>query len=459
MTQALRIPESTSWEERIGLARNLLREDEHDIPVGVQETIRFLVANSVWFQLSRNAKVLSCRDAAQRRYRLGRRGIPLADELRSYLAEAADESGAKLYVLLHCRGDASIDFEAVSQVRQLGGLTLSRASLAEFDEESIGYGLVNPFVAPELLRGRGRIIQVFDPAVLDGTGETATMMTNAGEKTWAVEFDPRDLLREPVLPSALVAPIVAARDRSHDEDSSTIGILTGNAPESGALLWQKVNRVFRATRGENFRGDTSYPKVLIHSLPAMGWSMELSTRQEKLLPVIVDEVRQMEAEGAAVLALACNTTQFFEPEITSSLANPRSEFVPLARSVEKWLQQNVGNTIFVAGIGHVTGELGWSAYPYLRQMHHVRTPTENQSRFIEKLAYDVKQHGVDHRAYQKLRALVRSARADKCLLLLTELSMIFEAFPRTQLGQTEIVDAMDIYAETIVTRAISRRVN
>src|SRR6185312_13357992 len=126
-------------------ARKLVRSDEVDFPVGVVETIRFFVQRGVWFRLTRNPKVFSCRDAARRRSRLGRQGIALADELRSYLAQTQDERNVTIYVLLHCRGDASVDFETAARVPVLRGLTLRRADVREFDARDIGYGLINPF--------------------------------------------------------------------------------------------------------------------------------------------------------------------------------------------------------------------------------------------------------------------------------------------------------------------------
>jgi hypothetical protein len=40
----------------------------------------------IWHQFSRNEPAMSCPDAARKRYRLGHRGIPLWDELKSFLA-------------------------------------------------------------------------------------------------------------------------------------------------------------------------------------------------------------------------------------------------------------------------------------------------------------------------------------------------------------------------------------
>jgi len=36
-----------------------------------------------------------------------------------------------------------------------------------------------------------------------------------------------------------------------------IGIITGNAPDSGIHLWQEINKFIREAMGEKFQGDIS----------------------------------------------------------------------------------------------------------------------------------------------------------------------------------------------------------
>ncbi len=448
-----RLPPSAPNAGVLDKASALLRPDERLAPDSVLATADFFASRGLWFQLSRNPKVLSCRDAARRRNRLGFVGIPLADELRSYLAEGFDAEGRGAYVLLHCRGDASIDLDLVADIPLLGGLKLSRAQVHEFADETIGYGLINPFVAPRLLSSRATVIQVFDPSILDGSGETKTMMTNAGDKTWAVEFDPRELIKSLGPDFGLVEKITPLNYHRHSEDTKVIGILTGNAPESGALLWRRINRHFREQRGQAFRGDISYPRTIVHSQPAMGWSMELAERNPLLLPVVTDEVRAMQRSGAQVVALACNTTQFYEEELSAAMSAQGGRYVSLAKAVSRWIEQNRSASIFVAGIGHVTGEKKWSAFPFLFGQQNVSLPNKTQLRLIEELAYDVKQAGVSSRCYQKFRRLFHSVTASKTLLLLTELSMIYEAYPRPTVGLTELVDGIDLYARAILDSA------
>ncbi len=436
-------------------ARRLLKPGEDDLPPGVKVTVAFFARNDLWFTLSRNDVVRSCRDAATRRYRLGRRGIPLADELRSYVVEAESEGEERTYVLAHCRADNQVNVTALANLSVLNGFTVKRASLEELSGESIGYGLINPFSAPTILGPKGRVLQVFDPGVLNRSGETLTMMTNAGDLTWAIEFDPAEILSKQSLVSVSLAPIALSDGLRGENEIRSIGILTGNAPESGALLWSKINQGFKRRRGDTFRGDVSFPKVVIHSLPAMGWSMELEARHNLLRPLIMQEVHQMVASGVEVIAFACNTTQFFGPEVQTQLAETKARFVALPDAISGWIEASKEKSVYVMGIGYVTGVAEWSAFPFLKNRINVRVPTPTESSSIDRLAFEVKQSGVTSRTYQKFRSLARHVKDQRILLLLTELSLIFEKYPRQNFG-VEIVDGLDIYAETILDVAMEK---
>lgn len=426
-------------------ARRLLAPDEDDLPKGVKTTLRFCVAHNLWHLLSRNPPVTSCRDAAARRHRLGYVGIPLSDELRSYLAEFVDESGSTSYAVLHCRGNQSFDFEKLSKIDLLHGRSLTKANVSEISETEIGYGLINPFTSPELLGNRRKTIQIFDNATVTEPGETQTMITNAGERTWGIEFNPEELVRKGGSDGIGLANIASISEPSFR--APRIGILTGNAPESGMLLWKKINTVWRSKQGDLYRGDISNPNVQINSAPMMGWTMELQDRAHLIKQRVLDEVNNLRRSDLDKILIACNTTQFFEPEIRASLVGKGTEFVSIPDAVKCWIENNNEKTIFAAGIGHVTSDSTWSAFRFLHEYDNVVAPNPSQTDRLVDLAYDVKEGGVTPRTYQKLRTLIRTSNCDVFLLLLTELSMIFDVYSRKRFNDISIVDAVDLYAE------------
>ena len=55
------------------------------------------------------------------------------------------------------------------------------------------YGIVNPF-ALDMHFLSSELIQIFDRSLMEERQAPYTMMTNAGDLTWAVEFKPEELI-------------------------------------------------------------------------------------------------------------------------------------------------------------------------------------------------------------------------------------------------------------------------
>jgi aspartate/glutamate racemase len=436
-------------------ASALLAADETVVPDPVAETIAFFERHHLWYIVGRNPPVRSCREAAAMRFRLGKRGIPLRDELRSYLARGVDQAGKNVTVLFHCRGSQSLSFEKVERLG-LGITGFSRAAVADLGDDDLGYGLINPFISEARERAIGLVRQVFDPAVLDGLGQTATMMTNAGHLTWSIEFSPKALVDILGAKNVLVASIAAEEQSAGlSARQGTIGIITGNGPESGALLWNKINNAVRRKLGNEFAGDISYPRVLVHSLPSMGWSMELDDRSELLWSQLERELTLLVNSGARTVALACNTTQYFSTRIHRLFDDTGAKFVRLSDAIRSHVEASQGEAIYAIGIGHVVDGSNWSDFAFLNRSKNIRVPDELETEKIEALAYEIKRHGPNAKSFQKLRAIVRRAPADQILLLLTELSLLFDEYPQKISRSKKIHDGLDIYAGQIVEEYFS----
>ena len=436
-------PQPNQIEIAFSSARKLLQAGETELPDGVKEVIRSCVEKELWYLLSRNPPVTSCRDAASRRTRLGYQGIPLSDELRSYLATHKDEDGDTTYVLLHCRGHQSFDFEKLSNVPGISEQQITKADVSDIENRAIGYGLINPFAASKILSDN--LQQVFDEAVLSQPGETYTMMTNAGDSTWAIEFDPRELVASE---NFLIADVASVHET--EADRLSVGILTGNAPESGALLWDLINKKSREKLGEEYKGDISNPRVHVTSAPFMGWTMELSQREKFIEERVLQEVRELEELGAKKIGIACNTTQYFNTKIMDALSKGDADYVSLPDTVERYVDNLDGEKVYVVGIGEVMSNSRWSGFQFLHSKKNVIVPDEDQIEFITRLAYQVKETGVTPRTYQMFRSVIRRAPTEKVLLMLTELSMIMSVYSRKQVVGHQVIDSMELYAEAFV---------
>lgn len=422
------------------------RAGETAPPIPVLETAAFFERNGKWCLFGRNGKVLSCKDAANRRYRLGKLGIPLEDELKSYLGQF-EMNGERHYVAVHCRGDQLLD---MGKVRQAVGCTghLERLVTSDSSEEASDlYGLVNPFSLAKGLNGLP-VLQVFDRSVQEYRGLPNTMMTNAGDRTWSVEFRPQDVI-DALGEAALVADITEAPPVRR-EGPVAIGIITGNAPDSGIILWQHINRRVQEIMGRRFQGDLSYPPVSVRSVPGLGLSMELNRRTEQVWEQLEAAVRSLCEEGVKILCLACHTNHYFTDRIRAVAAPYGAVFISVAETVGEWARHNRVPELTLVGISYVAGLGEWSAYRHLTNTVKVEPLSEKGLGRIHELGYQVKQQGATEAGRNKLRSILNDeARTSHVVIALTELSILLDSQKKPGKTGRVIVDALKIYGDEI----------
>jgi aspartate/glutamate racemase/prolyl-tRNA editing enzyme YbaK/EbsC (Cys-tRNA(Pro) deacylase) len=418
-----------------------------ETPEVVQENVRFLQSHGVWHLVSNNPRVDSCAAAADKRWRLGGRGIPLCDELKSSIGYVGYESNRR-YVVVHCRGHQRLDNAKLAAV--LGGpfTRLSDESLARF---GMAYGLVTPFGFAE----HPDILQVFDRCVLERYFPPYTMMTNLGALTYGVEFNCQELVA--ALPTTQIADVVRDSDSTIPRDR-TFGILTGNSPESGMLLWGMINDYIRAHNSRSFRGDVAFPRVVVESVPEMGLSMELALRADDVRPIVLGAVERLCQAGANVVGIACNTTQFFSPEVSTVCASHGARFISLVDATTEHLKQEGIHRFDFFGISAVTDFGGWSDFTRLALEFELLRPGVREIETITRVAFSVKQRGIDGRSVNRLRDLVNDAsRTDTVVIALTELSWILKRHPQRK-GDKELVDTLQVLAAAMADTYLLERV-
>jgi len=403
-------------------------------PAEVQRNLEFLAEHRVWHIVSQNPPVRSCPDAAARRLRLGHEGIPLFDELKSALG-VSESSVGRRYVAVHCRGHQRLDEEKLAN---LLGAPFRRLGTTELSETfSAHKGLVNPFG----LARRGQIQQVFDESVVQRYFPPYTMMTNIGDLNYGVEFHAAEVI---AALDAVIADVVEERGRRVPKEHK-IGILTGNSPESGILLWEWINSRIR-DHPKVFRGDFSFPTVFIESAPGMGLSMELAMRESAVRPIVLDGVNRLCLSGATVIGIACNTTQYFAREISDLCHKHGAQFVSTADETALYLRREQIESFDFLGIGAVSDFGNWSGYgPALRDFN-ATIPSEASRSKIDELAYYVKKEGVTGKTVTLLRDLIQAAKSDVVVLALTELSIVYASQKKTRKSQKRVIDTLEILA-------------
>jgi aspartate/glutamate racemase len=408
----------------------------------------------VWHQFSRNEPATSCQDAARKRNRLGHKGIPLWDELKSFLGEYHDSEGARRVFLAHCRGDRKLDLDRLRQAVESAG-EIRRVSLKTEErlwaDHRVGYGTVNP------LMDIGEGLQIFDEELRHPVDVPGTVMTNAGDFTWAVEFDPAEIFN--ALPGSRWAGLIQPEMEPEDpirwgvREPKTIGILTGNPIDSGLDLCGSVNAHVRRLLKKNSLGDVSMPKIVILSTPQIGISMEMDHREGPLRKALLQAVDELCAAGATILAHPAHTTHYFAPDISARAAQHNAQFLSMAQVTAARLRSTGVKEIALLGTKYVTDlSQPWSVYKDAFEGLNVHIPSPEGWKKIHDLGYEVQQNGATPLCFNWMRDLLREEVPSSCkhvVLAMTEFAPVVRRLKARGLQGKTLIDPVDIYGEAI----------
>lgn len=424
------------------------------VPEAVRHCAERLVELGIWQVFSRNSPAMSCQDAARKRNRLGHQGIPLWDELKSFFGEYYDIQGLRRIFLAHCRGDRKLDMDKLRQALEFAG-EIRRVSLKPEErlwaDHRVDYGTVNPLVDV------GEVVQIFDYELHRPVGVPGTVMTNAGDRTWAVEFDPAELVLK--LPGSRWADIVQPQMEAEDQmrwgvrEPEVIGILTGNPCDSGLELCNAVNHHLRQLLGKNSLGDVSMPKIIMVSTPQIGISMEMDKREAPLRKALLQAVNELCAAGAKILAHPAHTTHYFVPDIVSRAAEKGVHFISMVDVAIAKLRLNGVKEIALLGTKYVTDfSQQWSVYRNAFQGITVHRPSPEGWKKILDLGYEVQQRGPTPVCFNWMRDLLREEVPASCkhvLLAMTEFSPVVRQLKARGRQGKILIDPVDIYGEAI----------
>jgi prolyl-tRNA editing enzyme YbaK/EbsC (Cys-tRNA(Pro) deacylase) len=167
-----------------------------NFPLNVARTVSFFEKYSLWHLLSRNESAFSCKDAARKRIRSSKIGIPLSDELKTYFGEHRISRKQTQLILINLPGDHRIDFEKVrSIIGAVGEIGLAPDKTMKLFQ--IQFGEVNPFLIYNLFEEINKVGEfsgltiLFDNSLIT---KQSTVMTNAGDLTWGIEFNAHEVI-------------------------------------------------------------------------------------------------------------------------------------------------------------------------------------------------------------------------------------------------------------------------
>jgi len=412
-------------------------DSENTLPENVKNNLLFLEKNHIWHILSKNPKVRNCGDAAAKRERLGHTGIPIFDELKSELGFFINKENKKEKVLVHCRGNQKLDRLKIS-----GILNSEYQRIPSKEEEK---GLINPFG-----KQYRNLLQIFDISTTKDFHPPYTMMTNAGDFMYALEFEVNSLIKS--LKKTLVEDIIRV-DNYNTYKRHKIGILTGNGPESGILLWKKINssikKELKKRLAHSFRGDLSFPEIIISSVPDMGVSMELDKRINTTENIVVKSTINLCQNGITIMCIACNTTQYYKKQLEDICKLYNVKFVSIPEVINNYLKENKINEFDFLGISHVVDFERLSAFKDLNGKYTISKPnTEVLQEKIKNIAFTTKKEDIDQAANLLRDFIKRHTQYDTVIVALTEISTILSE--HTKLAQNKlVVDSLQLLAEHI----------
>lgn len=427
---------------------------EH-VPNAVARTKEFLDTRDAWYIVTKNvptadgqSEAYDCEGAAEMRSRNGSEGIPLWDEVKTFLGRHPENP--EEYIMIHCRGDRWLDFDKITSFL---GYEPKRLDEEEAHRFGTQYGLVNPFNDFE---GK-KVTQVFDEDLLRPLGVLGSVMTNAGHRAYGVEIKPEQL---PIIfPTSRTADVCTDDPELEDRRKWVLsppkfGLLTGNGRRSGNLLEDLVEEVVLQRLGRHAQGgDVVLPHWIRDSNPGTGKTME-DERYHDARADIEYSVEGLCRAGAGVIAVSCNTIPKHKEEIRAITDGFGVPFVSMPEVAGQALKRRTGwDVIDLIAIKSVAA-LEHSAYTEPLDGIQVRRP-RSKPEVIDKIAYGVKKNGPTLTGLSQLNGVLNRLDDNaKVLIALTELSLLFDfgrkhGVRNRRKSNREVIDTMDIYAEAI----------
>jgi len=219
----------------------------------------------------------------------------------------------------------------------------------------------------------------------------------------------------------------------------TVGILGGMGPEATILLMQKVLDAVPA------KDDADHIPLIVHQNP------QVPSRIKALIegtgddpgPVLIQMARDLEAAGAAALAMPCNTAHHYAEVVKQASDLPFLDMLDLtAAALARAGARRIG--LLASPATRLTGV--FDAPFAAHGLEPVYLPDDSELlSIIRAVKAGQDPEGLAPRLSEQANALVAEG-ADHLLVACTELSLLTDALPRT----TPWTDSLDCLVSGIV---------
>ncbi|HLD63578.1 MAG TPA: amino acid racemase [Candidatus Peribacteraceae bacterium] len=229
----------------------------------------------------------------------------------------------------------------------------------------------------------------------------------------------------------------------------TIGVLGGMGHSAAADLFQKMlayaQTEYRAVQ------DEEYPPIIIHSLPLAGFDETGVADEEIVRKQLVERVKGLEAAGADLIAIACNTVHIYHAEMQAAV------HIPIINMVE--VTMHAVQLSALPTIGLFCSETTTKTHLYQKTHKpdglEIIEPTPEQQAHLNHVIEHVMggtQNEDDVAVLQKIAAEYQANGAQGVILGCTEIPLAIKPDQLT----VPVFDATKILAKVAVDMAIGR---
>ena len=192
------------------------------------------------------------------------------------------------------------------------------------------------------------------------------------------------------------------------------------------------------------------PRMEVVSVPELGLTMEPEPRLAPVAAALEKAARQLAGRGVKLLALPCNTTSYFAPQIHEWCAGTQTRYHSMAEVTGTWLRREGVTEVALVGINYVAALGHWSAYREPLAGMKIELLNGEALERVRELAYAVKAEGPNHPLLSKLRDILnRYVTSKHVVLALTELSLLVELQKGGGKSGKVLIDPMNLYADAL----------
>lgn len=222
-------------------------------------------------------------------------------------------------------------------------------------------------------------------------------------------------------------------------EKKTLGIIGGVGPLATMFIGEMIVRKTVAEKDQ----DHIHTIITNNSSIPDRTAFILGESDEDPVPVIVSDAHRLEAAGAEVLIMPCNTAHSFYEEIQ------RQTTLPLLHMIDETAQFVKQKGAKRVGILGTNGTIATGIYQAAceKQGMEAILPDEATQKLVMSLIYDDIKAGkrADEEKWSRIRQAMEEANCDEVILGCTELSIV-----RQELALTDCVDSLLVLAEVAI---------